>query len=150
MDHIDPNSLNTTVYEHRWLVWEKGNNECWYCQAPLTFQTMHIDHVIPRCQDGPDSLQNLVPACRPCNNSKLGRTPDQWQQALKRAPARRAGRRASKPYSLRLPEGLFAAFIQATKAEHRTINGQLALLIERWLAERHQAPTPPAGASPRP
>ncbi len=37
-----------------------------------------VDHVIPVAQGGRDDLANLVRACKPCNSSKGGRTPEQW------------------------------------------------------------------------
>jgi 5-methylcytosine-specific restriction endonuclease McrA len=48
---------------------------CHYCGARAT----HADHVIPRCQDGPDEFDNLAPACARCNLQKGGRTPEQWR-----------------------------------------------------------------------
>ena len=39
---------------------------CVYCTALAT----SLDHLVPRFADGPDSVDNLVPACRYCNSSK--------------------------------------------------------------------------------
>ena len=39
---------------------------CVYCPASATT----VDHLVPRFQTGPDSADNLVPACRGCNSSK--------------------------------------------------------------------------------
>lgn len=32
-----------------------------------------LDHVIPLAQDGPNTADNLVPSCMPCNRSKCAR-----------------------------------------------------------------------------
>ncbi len=45
---------------------------CHYCRARAT-------HVVPRCQDGADDFDNLVPACRRSNLQKGERTPEQWR-----------------------------------------------------------------------
>ena len=37
-----------------------------------------MDHLIPRLRQGPDSADNLVPACRWCNSSKGGRDVLKW------------------------------------------------------------------------
>ena len=55
------------------LILERDNGICQYCGEPAN----HVDHVIPRCQDGTDDPGNLVAACAPCNLSKGGRTPEQ-------------------------------------------------------------------------
>lgn len=51
---------------------------CRYCGAPAE----HIDHVVPRCQGGADSLDNLVAACAACNLHKGGKTPEQAGMVL--------------------------------------------------------------------
>jgi hypothetical protein len=54
--------------------------------APLTQAwdtSAYPDHVIPRCQGGDDSTDNLVVACRPCNSRKNGRTPQQAGMVLR-------------------------------------------------------------------
>ena len=45
---------------------KKLTGRCAYCGERAT----GIDHLIPRLADGPDSADNLVPACRSCNSSK--------------------------------------------------------------------------------
>jgi hypothetical protein len=45
-----------------------------------------VDHVIPMCQGGRTTWQNLVAACLACNQAKGGRTPEQAGMRLKRQP----------------------------------------------------------------
>lgn len=45
-----------------------------------------VDHLIPICQGGRTTWQNLVGACLPCNQRKGGRTPEQAGMRLKRVP----------------------------------------------------------------
>lgn len=35
------------------------------------------DHIIPKSWGGPDSWENLITSCEPCNNYKANRTPEQ-------------------------------------------------------------------------
>ena len=52
----------------------KLNSDCTYCGRPAET----VDHLIPRLRQGPDSADNLVPACRWCNSSKGGRDVFEW------------------------------------------------------------------------
>ena len=65
-------------------VMKRDHHTCQYegCHNKATT----VDHVIPLCQGGKTTWQNLVAACLPCNQSKGGRTPDQAGMSLKRVP----------------------------------------------------------------
>lgn len=67
-------------------VYARDRWTCRYCGAQ---ECLSIDHVIPRCQDGDDSLENLVVACWPCNKRKGGRTPEQAGMWLRPPPPTR-------------------------------------------------------------
>jgi 5-methylcytosine-specific restriction endonuclease McrA len=43
---------------------------CWYCSVKLTRLTATLDHVTPRVNGGSDDNENLVLACRVCNEKK--------------------------------------------------------------------------------
>jgi 5-methylcytosine-specific restriction endonuclease McrA len=45
-----------------------------------------VDHVIPVCQGGGTTWQNLVACCLACNQRKGGRTPEQAAMQLKAQP----------------------------------------------------------------
>ena len=66
-------------------VLRRDDHRCQYCgeQNGLT-----LDHVHPKSRGGPDSWENLVAACVPCNNRKGNRTPDEAGMALQRRPYR--------------------------------------------------------------
>ena len=46
----------------------KYNNKCWICEVELT--TVFWDHVHPLAKGGPHNVDNLRPACNPCNARK--------------------------------------------------------------------------------
>lgn len=54
-------------------VWNRYGRRCIHCGLELqTWQgsDMHLDHLIPLCDNGPDDESNLVPACPDCNLEK--------------------------------------------------------------------------------
>lgn len=65
-----------TIQEIRALKAEY-DNRCAYCGEEATT----LDHVVPLSRDGAHSIDNIVPACRPCNSGKHARTPEEWRKA---------------------------------------------------------------------
>ncbi len=59
---------------------------CQYCGMMPGRQELTVDHVIPRSQGGEHSWQNLVTACKPCNQRKGSFTPDEAHMRLIRHP----------------------------------------------------------------
>lgn len=58
------------------LVYRRDGRLCQYCgsaEGPF-----HVDHVIPRIKGGPDTIDNLVVACAPCNARKGSKTVSEW------------------------------------------------------------------------
>lgn len=48
----------------------RDGQACVYCGARPTHEALHIDHVHPRHEGGPDHKDNYVTACRSCNLGK--------------------------------------------------------------------------------
>jgi 5-methylcytosine-specific restriction endonuclease McrA len=63
-------------------------HQCQYCHRKLPPRDLNVDHVIPRSRGGPDSWENLVVSCRPCNLRKGSKTPDEANMHLARRPHR--------------------------------------------------------------
>src|SRR6476469_6231176 len=53
---------------------ERAGHRCFYCSAPAD----RADHYIPLAKGGPDTEENLVAACSPCNSAKSDKSPDQF------------------------------------------------------------------------
>ena len=81
----------------RQAVYDKMGGHCAYCGREITLQQMQADHVIPielydayALLDGlnpdPNNLDNLLPACRSCNNYKHTLMLDRFRAALERMP----------------------------------------------------------------
>ncbi|MFO0590143.1 MAG: HNH endonuclease signature motif containing protein [Polyangiaceae bacterium] len=65
-------------------VRERAGDRCEYCHLAQAMQhaTFHVDHVWPRVESGPTSLDNLALACVACSlrkghreEAKMGRFP---------------------------------------------------------------------------
>ena len=74
-------------------VLAKTDDHCAYCGCELTMQTMQVDHIVPvirwqgrREGRGTDDIDNLLPACRSCNNYKHTMDLESFRQAIERWP----------------------------------------------------------------
>lgn len=58
--------------------------DCAYCGDELTSKSISLDHVVPRSKGGGNGTNNIVAACKTCNNRKadkelyLLKLPPQW------------------------------------------------------------------------
>jgi 5-methylcytosine-specific restriction endonuclease McrA len=60
--------------QRRLAVLARAGYHCFYCTAPATI----ADHYIPLAKGGPDSEENIVAACPPCNSKKGDQLPDDF------------------------------------------------------------------------
>jgi hypothetical protein len=54
-------------------VYNKTGGYCAYCGCELRYEDMQVDHVVPIngwMEQGSDTLDNMLPACRSCNHYK--------------------------------------------------------------------------------
>ncbi len=70
----------------RKAVFIRDGFACQYCGARLSLLTGTRDHVQPRSRGGPDTLANVVAACRSCNARKDARTPQEAGMVLRTQP----------------------------------------------------------------
>lgn len=61
---------------------------CQYCGIQPPSKELTVDHVIPRSQGGEMTWDNVVIACKPCNNKKGNRTPAEANMQLLSQPRR--------------------------------------------------------------
>ncbi|MFN3254646.1 MAG: HNH endonuclease [Ilumatobacter sp.] len=64
----------------RRAVFARDDHRCQYCGD----RADSIDHVFPRSRGGPNTWENVVAACRPCNLGKRDRTPEEAGMRLAR------------------------------------------------------------------
>lgn len=69
-------------------VYARDGFACQYCGERLPARALTYDHVVPRVRGGATTWDNVVTACRACNDRKGGRAPEQAGMRLLRRPAR--------------------------------------------------------------
>ncbi|MFF4021460.1 HNH endonuclease [Nocardia elegans] len=60
-----------------WKAEGIDSDSCVYCSGPFE----HLDHATPIARGGAHSLENVVPACAACNESKYNRTAEEFVTA---------------------------------------------------------------------
>lgn len=74
----------------RLMVYKKTDGHCAYCGCDLDFKDMQVDHVIPLNgwnEQGPDTLDNMLPACRSCNHYKGTSTLENFRKHVENMPS---------------------------------------------------------------
>jgi 5-methylcytosine-specific restriction endonuclease McrA len=67
-------------------LFRRDSHLCLYCGETFRVKDLSRDHVTPLIQGGQDAWNNVVTACRRCNNHKAGRTPEQAAMQLLAVP----------------------------------------------------------------
>ncbi len=69
-------------------LFERDNYECLYCGHSFGYHELTRDHVLPRSRGGRDSWENVVAACRRCNQHKGCHQPEEVGMELRALPFR--------------------------------------------------------------
>lgn len=72
----------------RRTVMARDQYTCQYCGGTPARAELTIDHVLPRSRGGVTDWDNVVVACRTCNQKKGNRTPKEAQMQILRPPHR--------------------------------------------------------------
>ncbi len=67
-------------------LFRRDDHLCMYCGNHFASSSLSRDHVTPISQHGHDVWNNVVTACKRCNNHKAGRTPEQAGMELLAIP----------------------------------------------------------------
>lgn len=86
--------MNVTK-KQRQQVYDKSGGYCWYCGDDLP-DRWHVDHLVPviRSYEGKidpvnmrlHHVDNMVPACQPCNLFKSSSSLEQFRKHIERLP----------------------------------------------------------------
>ena len=55
-------------------IFKRDDYQCVYCDNHTKRKDLTLDHVVPQSKGGPNSWDNLVTACKRCNNEKADLT----------------------------------------------------------------------------
>lgn len=58
-------------------IYLRDNHTCQYCGRRFHGSELTLDHVLPRSRGGRNTWENLVTACKKCNQAKDARTPEE-------------------------------------------------------------------------
>lgn len=74
--------VELTLTEEHWQeILIEYDFRCAYCDNN---EQLTQDHVVPLSRGGGYTIENIVPACKPCNSSKKNQTPTEWAGRLQR------------------------------------------------------------------
>ena len=90
----EPPKRRKLTKAERQTVYDKCGGRCAYCGCEITIQQMQVDHVIPMefydsyktVGKDLDTLENMLPACRSCNNYKHTFMLEDFRKAIARWP----------------------------------------------------------------
>ncbi len=67
----------------RWWRQKCAKGICYYCGRHIRPSDLTMDHVVPLIRGGKSIKNNLVPACKECNNKKKYLLPMEWEEYLR-------------------------------------------------------------------
>lgn len=62
-------------------IFKRDGYECVYCGS-TDKKNLTLDHVVPQSKGGPNTWDNLVTACKPCNNEKADLTVEEYTKDI--------------------------------------------------------------------
>ncbi len=68
----------------QWWKRKCAEGKCYYCGREVPPQDLTMDHIVPIIRGGKSTKNNIVPACKECNNKKKHSLPIEWDEYLKR------------------------------------------------------------------
>ena len=73
---MDEHNIEVSISDPivRKAIYVAYNGQCFYTGRKITFEDMHIDHIIPKIKGGTDTLDNLVLSCATINLEKNAKT----------------------------------------------------------------------------
>jgi 5-methylcytosine-specific restriction endonuclease McrA len=88
LEYVPLKKRKQVVRFSRTNVFIRDQHRCQYCGNSFLKSNLTLDHVMPVVQGGGKSWENIVTACKPCNQRKGGRTPQQAKMTLIRPASR--------------------------------------------------------------
>ena len=67
----------------QWWKRKCAEETCYYCRRKALPGELTMDHIVPIVRGGKSTKNNIVPACKKCNNEKKHSLPIEWEGYLK-------------------------------------------------------------------
>ena len=87
VEYVDVRRRRNQSGKQRLRIMMRDKMRCQYCGARGTQFDLTLDHIIPRSRGGRSDVENLCAACKPCNQRKGDRTPDEARMPLLATPS---------------------------------------------------------------
>jgi 5-methylcytosine-specific restriction endonuclease McrA len=68
----------------QWWKQKRAEGKCYYCGTDVPPEELTMDHIVPVVRGGRSAKNNLVTACKECNNKKKHSLPMEWEEYLVR------------------------------------------------------------------
>jgi len=68
----------------QWWKRKCAEGTCYYCGSEIPPRELTMDHIVPIIRGGKSAKNNIVTACKECNNKKKHSLPIEWEEYLKR------------------------------------------------------------------
>lgn len=73
-------ALARSLRESEWWKRKCAKGRCYYCGAEVPPRELTMDHIVPIARGGKSTRNNLVTACKECNNRKKYLLPLEWEE----------------------------------------------------------------------
>jgi 5-methylcytosine-specific restriction endonuclease McrA len=87
VEYIDLRRRRANSGKQRIRILARDKMRCQYCGTRGTPFELTLDHIVPRARGGHSEPENLCAACKPCNQRKGNRTPDEARMPLLASPS---------------------------------------------------------------
>lgn len=68
----------------QWWKRKCADGTCYYCRRNVPPSELTMDHIVPIVRGGKSTRNNVVQACKDCNNKKKHALPIEWEDYLER------------------------------------------------------------------
>lgn len=72
------------IRKTQWWKRKCAQGKCYYCGRETPPQELTMDHIVPIIRGGKSIKNNVVPACKECNNKKKNSLPIKWEEYQER------------------------------------------------------------------
>jgi hypothetical protein len=86
IDVYDARSISAALRRAWRMQRHSIDNRCDYCRQPTKFEFATVDHKVPLCDGGADTVENWVLACDRCNHQKGRMSVAEYFQWIASAP----------------------------------------------------------------